>query len=275
MQHLRKLAILATLLTLAVTGAAFAEEAALKRADFPSLDFGPAENAFRASVDITGLAAPMISVTNPSGDRFATVQVVAWSAASGESRWFLLGLEPNGASTLSLEGVDVFNSLSLVSKEAFGAEVLSGENDGRQALNVQRGAERELQNKSTDCNDIWTLTCTSSPTNVACGSDTCGSCEYCGLDPNNQLACLPLGPYSASGRVENGNQVYWSQNTPTGAWTTVGDSSITATWTPVAGCPISVTNSLNHSYSVFIPPTGPCNFWDPTCCTPGDPGCDR
>ncbi|MEM7354972.1 MAG: hypothetical protein AAF657_29455 [Acidobacteriota bacterium] len=225
------------LLSIAIVGggAALAAPPTLLEPDFPSLELEPGQTPYKAAVDLGGYEWPLINVTNPSDAHYAMVRVVAWSAATGKSRWYLISLEPRGSSTLSLEGGERFAHLSLVGKQVFRVELLSADDDRRHEVSVTR--ELDLPTKSsTTCDCTWTLTCDSG-------------------------GCSGLGPFSASGRVEDDDKVYWNQNAPLDphqAWKTENGDEFGATWSASGpgSCPYSVVNDLGHVYDVDVPCAG-------------------
>ncbi|MEM7583339.1 MAG: hypothetical protein AAF560_08170 [Acidobacteriota bacterium] len=208
-------------------------EPELVASSFPSLGLSWGDNPYKASVDLAELGMPLITLSNPSREAFAVVRLVAWSAETGTSRWTMVQLEPRGSSTLSLEGDQNFSHLSLVSADKFGAEVVSAANDQRRDIAVAQAGTPELGGfaqkfLNITCSGTWTLTCASG-------------------------GCSGLGPFPRSGRVEDGDQVYWNLNDPTGPWTTENYQGLTATWGGIVnGCPTTVTNSLGHTYDVDI-----------------------
>ncbi len=70
--------------------------------------------------------------------------------------------------------------------------------------------------------------------------------------------CSGLGPFTHDGTVivvGATKNVFWSQNTPTGSYTTEAPGGLTATWYPAGTsgdlrCPVEVQNSLGHWYTV-------------------------
>lgn len=228
---------LMTVVSLAASLAASAESA--RRQNDPALlDFDASDVVYRAGADLAGHGLPIVGVSNPSSERFVTVEVLA-RAGSGSSRIYRLTLEPGGSSDLGLGAG--FAQVSLISKDPFVGELLGARAGASRQLTVSEGpyatAERSQLAKAgeefclPECFGDWTL--------------TCQNCSF--------------GPYTEEGRVEcsslygTANRVYWNQNVPTGAWTTIGDQDITATWGELEyGCPTEVTNSLGHTYTVEI-----------------------
>lgn len=212
--------------------------------DFPHLTFAPGAIVHQATVDLRKIELPLVSITNPSLDAAVTVEVQGRSRQGGVVRSHLIHIEPLGTSTISLELGKRLSSLAVLSAGAFNVEMSSARSSF--TFDVPVVAEPLIASLkedcggpgggggpacSTRCSKDWTLTCASG-------------------------GCSGLGPYTHHGEVRCSSanvadQVYWNLNTPTGSWTTIGDQSITATWTDIVnGCPTEVTNSLGHTYDI-------------------------
>ena len=238
-RHARLLALLAVCIILSPSEAALArvgQAASAQGGD--AAHTGPrfgAEQAYRVLVDPSDLESPELSLTNPHGDRSIAVRVFAWSSRVESHRTVVLHLEAGATSTMTLDGPSTFDRLSIRSDSAFVAELRSTVDGSRRQLPVT-GLDGSgfLEKISLGCSGDWTLTC---------------------------LNC-PHGPFTAPGFVLPIGRVYWRLNRPTGtAWETIGDQGILAWWNADdTDCPVTVTNSLGDTYSVYIdpvPPIGP------------------
>ncbi|MEM8961088.1 MAG: hypothetical protein AAGD38_06380 [Acidobacteriota bacterium] len=163
------------------------------------------------------LGDALLTLTNPSND-VIEVRIDLWSSRVEDRRVYEVELEANGRTTLTLDSSIAFDRLVAESNNAFEASLVDADN-----------APVTFATRATTCQGDWTLTCDS-------------SCS--------------LGPFTATGRVEDGDKVFWKLNEPKNphvAWETVGDLGITATWDTNGGsCPTEVTNSLGHTYTVSI-----------------------
>ncbi|MEM8964718.1 MAG: hypothetical protein AAGD38_24750 [Acidobacteriota bacterium] len=161
----------------------------------------------------------LLTVLNPHLDRTIGVEVALSSSTEPAERTYRLELEAGGHTILVIDGSVIFDRLSATSTDHFDVELLRA--DGRR---LERSGPRvATRSSSITCSGQWTLTC---------------------------INCTG-GPYTHTGWVESGDQVYWNLNTPTGSWTTIGDQGITATWYPgPSGCPVMVTNSVGYTYSI-------------------------
>lgn len=186
------------------------------------------EHAFRAVVDLSELDRPAVSLSNPYGDRSITLRIFAWSTRVEGHRSQILHLEAGGRSTLTLDGPLAFDRLAVRSATPFLGELESLSGGQRQPLEVVARDGRGTFNKvGFSCSGDWTLTCL--------------NCSH--------------GPFTAPGFVIPIGNVYWQQNHPAAnPWQTIGDQGITATWHHEQDCPVSVTNSLGDTYSVYIDP---------------------
>lgn len=212
----------------------------------PFLDLS-GDAVFQSSSDLQADGAHWITVSNPYSDRSIAVQVraitdqvkarsIAVELAAGDSASF--DLQP-GAIQLLATSTDSFqvqvedlNSGALMSPEVKAAR--TGRNP---RTNEPLAAAKSM---TTHCQGDWTLTCASS-------------------------GCSGLGPFTHEGRVDRftvwvGNRplhthnVYWNLNTPNGNYKTINHQGLTATWGPGPGiCPVTVTNSLGHTYTVATP----------------------
>lgn len=220
---------------------------------FPHLDFGSGAPVYRAAVDLRKIDLPLISVSNPSADAPVTVEILARSARASVVRSHLIQIEPLGTSTISLELGQRLTDLSALSYGAFEMELSSARSDRTFPVSVVADAHKLGPDDcdggpgggsscQTKCSKNWTLTCKVGGT---CGGNG---------DPAGDF-----GPVTYAGRVEcassgssQADRVYWNLNTPTGAWTTVGISNYTATWSQINGdgCPTEVTNSAGHTYNI-------------------------
>lgn len=186
------------------------------------------EHAYRAVVDLDELERPALSLSNPYGDRSITLRIFAWSTRVEGHRTHVLHLEAGGTSTMTLDGPLSFDRLAIRSASPFLAELESAGGQ-RQLLEITARDGKGAFNKSFgfSCSGDWTLTCL--------------NCSH--------------GPFTAPGFVIPIGNVYWKMNRPAAnPWQTIGDQGITATWHPEQDCPVSVTNSLGDTYSVYIDP---------------------
>ncbi len=184
------------------------------------------EAAYRAVVDPSELERPVLSLSNPYGDRSITLRVFAWSTRIEGHRTHVLHLEAGGTSTMTFDGPLSFDRLAIRSAAPFLAELESAADGRRQMLQVEaRDGKGSFNKFGFSCSGDWTLTCL--------------NCSH--------------GPFTAPGFVIPIGNVYWKQNRPAvNPWETIGDQGITATWQHASDCPVSVTNSLGDTYSVYI-----------------------
>lgn len=220
-------------LSLCLAGAAVAQSADSLRPATGS------EARFGTQMDIGHMSEPLLSIVNPHEEQLA-VDVLALDEDGDRHRSHRLHLEAGGASLLGLQGDVQFERLILSAERRFAADVedaLSGETLAARVSPLGEALAKgfEADPVTTRCDGTWNLSCIS-PTN-----------------------CNVVTGYRP-GRVENGDQVYWNLNTPTGPWTTVG-SGCWAVWYNVLsnGCPSRVVNCANQTYAVShdLPPLGP------------------
>ena len=198
--------------------------------DFASAEAKPRfseEDAYRAVVDLSKLELPTLSLSNPYGDRSITLRVFAWSTRVEGHRTQILHLEAGGTSTMTFEGPISFDRLAVRGASPFLAELENAADGKRQTLGVVARDGGFEKFGGFSCSGDWTLTCL--------------NCSH--------------GPFTAPGIVIPIGNVYWKQNRPgVNPWETVNDQGLTATWQHEMDCPVSVTNSLGDTYSVYIDP---------------------
>lgn len=212
----------------------------------PFLDLS-GDTAFHSLSDLRAEGAHWVTVTNPYADRSVTVQV---RAVTGQvkARSIAVELAPSDSASFDLQPGAV--QLMATSEQAFqiqvedldygsilNPEVKAARLGRKPRTNLTSGAAKST---AVYCQGDWTLTC-------------------------NSTGCTGLGPFTHEGRVERftvwidnfpytSYNVYWNLNTPTGNYTTSNPQGMTATWTPGIGvCPVSVTNSAGHTYTVTTP----------------------
>ena len=210
----------------------------------PFLSFADADRVFYAASDLETVGADLATVANPFTDRPVTVQLRA-VGADAQAQSFAVELAPGDSARLGLPPWAV--RLVASSVEAFDLELedLATGSTVRPGLKAARTGRNPRTNepstvdltKATQCQGPWTLTCLSG-------------------------GCSGLGPFTHDGRVETEtiyigprpktlHKVYWNLNTPTGDYKTKNPDGLTATWDPGSGvCPVEVTNSLGHTYTV-------------------------
>lgn len=212
----------------------------------PFLSFGDAEQVFHAASDLDGESIKTVSLVNPYADRAVTVQVRSIDG-DGAAQTFAVELAPSADAALALPAesrrvlATSLNAFDLELEDASTGLVVEPElraaRTGRNPRTNKTAAGSSSLTKSTHCQGQWTLTCQS------------GGCA--GLGPFTHEGRVEVDTISFGGPTRTFHFVYWNLNTPTGDFTTTTPSGLTATWDAWGGiCPVEVTNSLGHTYTV-------------------------
>lgn len=236
--HFRAAVVLLCMLTM-ISGIAYAQEDGLLSGAFGEPE-APSAAAYAARAEIGDLRQPIVTLHNEDSFEAVSIEVVAIDEDGHQHRRHDLILEAGGHSVLGLDSLGDFEVLVLSGSAPFRAlledaqiaDKLRGEpreldvhrvDDDLSGDAFAKGDETEIP---TQCEGTWNLTCISPST------------------------CTTVTGY-LPGRVEDGDQVYWNLNTPTGPWTTVG-SGCSATWYNIQsnGCPSNVYNCYGQTYSI-------------------------
>ncbi len=216
------------------------------------LEFTGEQQVFHTAAELDGRQASVATVSNPFSDRSISVQVRAITTAAA-ARTVAVELAADDSVSFDLQAGAVH--VLATSASMFQLE-LHDEGGLGKALPVERvrTGRNPRTNKAaggnangfggggsstvTRCDEDWTLTCDSP-------------------------GCAGLGPFTHPGRVDQDiiwiggrpvvllNEVYWNLNTPIGNYKTQAPGGLTADWVPGSGyCPVEVTNSLGHTYTV-------------------------